>query len=324
VVAWAASEMRLSPLRLGSLELPINVVQGPLAGYSCAPFRKLIERFGAVGYTTTEMISAYELAHNIVQPRRYTFKDPDEALLCYQLSGNQPDVLSRAVEKVVSCGADLIDLNCGCPQAKIRKKRQGSRLLCEPEYLYQLLCAMRSAADLPMSAKVRVDGASGESFNREVAEAIVSAGMDFMVVHGRHWQERYDVPVRCHDIAQMVSYADIPVIANGDVSDTASLRTVMEKTQAAGVMISRASLGKPWLLAQIHSECKGEEYIPPDAAERDRIWLCHIRGLIELDGETRALLQARGLAKYYGHPEMAAMVFDTYESFSHYLGVDTI
>ena len=111
-----------SPLTIGSLELPINLVQGPLAGYSCAPFRELIESFEPIGYTTTEMISAYNLAHQIEQPRRYLYRGRNERRLCYQISGNDPAILAAATVRVVDLGADIVDLNCGCPQKKIRKK----------------------------------------------------------------------------------------------------------------------------------------------------------------------------------------------------------
>ena len=243
--------------------------------------------------------------------------------MCYQISGNKPEVLSLAVEKVMRCGADLIDLNCGCPQPKIRKKNQGSRLLSDPDYLYQLLRAMRSASTVPMSAKVRVDGGSGESFNREVAQAIESSGMDFMVVHGRNWLERYDVPVRYQDIADMVSYVGIPVIANGDVSDYSSLLRLMTETQAAGAMIARASMGKPWLFAQLQAASQGESFVCPNTAERNQLWVSHVMGLAELEGEQRALLQMRGMAKYYGFPEMASLSFTTVREFSDYLKLST-
>jgi tRNA-dihydrouridine synthase B len=294
----------LKPLIIGNLQFPTNLIQGPLAGYSSAPFRQLVHQFGGVAYATTEMISAYALAHASDQPKRYTYRADDEGLLCYQISGNKADDLARAVEKVVALGADLVDLNCGCPQRKIRKKGHGSKLLSDPETLYHLLVAMRSVASLPMSVKIRVDGDSGERFNHEVVDAIQSSGMDFMIVHGRHWQERYDMPVRFDEIAQIVSLADIPVIANGDVDDLASLQSLLTETQADGVMISKGSIGRPWLFAQLQSEFKGELFSIPDALAERQIFLKHVQGLAELDGEHRALLQARGLVEYYSRVDL--------------------
>jgi len=289
----------IKPLQLGSLLLPSNLIQGPLAGYSCSPFRKAIYEYGGVGYTTTEMISAYNLAHGMQQPRRYLYKDPNEGLVCYQLSGNVADNLAVATEKVGLSGADLVDLNCGCPQPKIRKKNSGSKLLSQPEQLYSLLKAMRSATDKPLSAKIRVDGDSGERFNVEVVQAIESAGADFIVVHGRHWRERYDMAVRISEIASLVSQVEIPLIANGDVADLASAEHMLQATGAAGVMISRATLGQPWLFAEIVKQSQGNEYVSPTFDERIHLLLQHVLGLVELDGEYKALLQARKLPKYY-------------------------
>ena len=146
----------LKSLQLGSLSLPTNLIQGPLAGYSCAPFRKLIHEFGGVGYATTEMLSAYELAHDVEQPLRYTYRDPGEGLLCYQISGNNCSDLSYATEKVVKSGADLVDLNCGCPQRKIRKKDMDPNcwvilkrcIDCLVRCVLQLMCQCQPKSEL--------------------------------------------------------------------------------------------------------------------------------------------------------------------------------
>jgi tRNA-dihydrouridine synthase B len=306
----------LKPLQLGQLTLPTNLIQGPLAGYSCAPFRLLVHEFGGAAYTTTEMISAYELAHACQQPLRYTYKAPNEGKVCYQISGDNPEDLVRAVDIVVARGADLIDLNCGCPQRKIRKKGHGSKLLANPERLYQLLSAMRQAATVPMSAKIRVDGDSGESFDQEVVAAIESAGMDFMVVHGRHWRERYDVNVRLDDIKKIVAMATIPVIANGDVDDLTSLQRTLDHTQAAGVMICRGSMGRPWLFAQLTALMRGESFSAPEAASLNQLLQRHVTMLAELDGEHSALLQARSLAKYYCNLDITPYDCKTLAEFS--------
>lgn len=287
------------PLTIRNLTLPSNIVQAPLAGYSCAPFRKLIHQFGGCGYATTEMISAKNLARGVEQPKRYCYKDPEEGYLCYQLSGDEPDDLAKAVEIVMAFGADLIDLNCGCPQRKIRKKGCGSKLLADPNHLYHLLRAIRQTTDLPCSAKIRVDGDSEESYNIEVADAIVSAGMDFMIVHGRHWTERYDVACRYAEIKTLVDYASIPVLANGDVSDYDSYYEALAQTGAAGVMVARGGIGRPWLFKAIEARALGQPPLAIDANLQQQLLQQHIDGLIELEGEHIALLQARKLTPYY-------------------------
>ena len=287
------------PLQLGPLLLPTNIVQAPLAGYSCAPFRRLIHQFGGCGYATTEMISAKHLVRQTEVPKRYLYKDPKEGLLCYQLSGDVEDDLSRAVEIVAHHGADLIDLNCGCPQRKIRKKGCGSKLLASPDRLYRLLAAIRKATDLPCSAKIRVDGDSEEAFNREVQEAIEAAGMDFMVVHGRHWTERYDVPSRLDEIRGFVQRARIPVLANGDAEDYNSVKKILNETKAAGMMIGRGSIGRPWLYAKIQAQHRGKLWVDLSFKELEGLLKQHIEGLVELEGDYVAQLQSRKLVDYY-------------------------
>lgn len=311
----------IRPLKLGSLTLPTNLIQGPLAGYSCAPMRELAWRFGGVGYCTTEMLSAHIVAERLPQARRFEYKSKEEKWLCCQLSGKNADVLARATERVVGEGADLVDLNCGCPQPKIRKKGHGSKLLADPEGLYQLLRSMRSVTDKPMSAKIRVDADSGERFNREVAQAIEAARMDFMVVHGRHWKERYDVAANFDEIAAFVNMVSIPVIANGDVDGWSSASRVLTATGAAGVMVSRAGLGRPWLFRHIEKQSKGEEVSEPGLPEREALFLEHVTGLVELDGEYSALLQARKLSKYYklALPTLVRGEIDSLASLSEYL-----
>lgn len=124
--------MYIRPLKVGQLQLTNNLIQGPLAGYSCAPFRLITHRLGQPAYCTSEMISAKYLASRSSKPRRYLWQDPAEGLVSYQLSGDNPQDIAVATKIATDAGASLIDLNCGCPVAKIRAKGAGSKLLSEP------------------------------------------------------------------------------------------------------------------------------------------------------------------------------------------------
>ena len=217
----------IKPLQLGRLSLPNNLIQGPLAGISCAPFRLLAHRLGSPAFACTEMSSTNTLARGEAHTSRYLYRHPDERVVSYQISGNDPDIIAQATRVVIEAGADIVDLNCGCPVTKIRKKGAGSRLLAQPETLAACMSAMRTAAgDVPISIKVRVDGDSADTNNAEVARIAQEEGADFIVVHGRHWTERYDTPCRYDQIADMVRRVSIPVIGNGDVEDLASLKTL--------------------------------------------------------------------------------------------------
>jgi len=291
--------MYIKPLKIGSLEIRNNLIQGPLAGYSCAPFRKLVQRFGAPAYCTTEMISAKDLAHKATKLKRYIWKDPAEGLLCYQLSGHEPNDMAKASQIVTEAGADLIDINCGCPVTKIRSKGAGSRLLAQPEKIAQLIEAIKQNTHLPVTVKIRIDSYSGDNNNLRVAKAVESAGADLLIVHGRHWSEKYDTPCNLQQIAEIVAHCNIPVIANGDVKDLESLSRTFLKTGCAGIMIARASVGKPWLFSQLQAESAAKPFVQPSLSQVGAVFIEHIQALAELETAYLAVLQARKLAKYY-------------------------
>lgn len=290
----------IKPLSLGDKTFPTNLIQGPLAGVSCAPFRRLTWRYSQPAFSCTEMISCKALIH---QPKaaqqRYVKKDPNEGPVCFQLSSNDPQELAEATRQVTDYGADLIDLNCGCPVKKIRGKGAGSRLLVDTPKLYQLISAMKQHTHLPVSIKIRVDSRSNDKFNQEVANVVRDAGTDFLIVHGRHWTEHYETPCNYDEIQFFVEALKIPVIGNGDISCLATLKK-MFATGCAGIMIARAGVGQPWLIQKLIAEMQGKAFILPSAAEIGALFIEHTEGLIELlRGERFAILEARKLAKYY-------------------------
>jgi tRNA-dihydrouridine synthase B len=276
-----------------------KLIQAPLAGFSCAPFRKLAHQWGQPDFCCSEMLSAKHIASGSIQRKRYYYKDPAEGPLCIQLAANDPNDLAIALDAVLQWGPDMIDLNCGCPQPKIRKKRYGSQLLADSAKLGQLIKTMKSLTPIPVLVKIRVDNRSGDDYNQSVAAAVQEAGADAITVHGRHWTEDYDVPVSYRDIAAIKQAVSLPVIGNGDVFDTASARRMFEETGCDALMIGRASVGQPWIFDQIACELENKSYATPDLDEIGRIFLAHVQGLMGLEGEKIALLQSRKLLKYY-------------------------
>lgn len=246
------------------------------------------------------MISCKTLIHqSISTQRRFVQKYPQEGPVCFQLASNNVSELAEAVQIVTDYGADLIDLNCGCPVRKIRRKGAGSSLLMDPTTLYQLISAMKQNTHLPVSIKIRVEGGSNDKFHANVAQAISDAGADFLIVHGRHWTERYDIPCSYEDIQFFVEALKIPVIGNGDIRCLDSLGK-MFTTGCAGVMISRAGVGQPWLIGKLIAEMNQLKFVCPNTKEIGLIFIEHIARLIELlNNEKFAILQARKLAKYY-------------------------
>lgn len=289
----------IKPLKLGNLSFPTNLVQGPLAGISCAPFRRLIWKYSQPAFTYTEMISCQTIIHPTPSLQRYIIKDPQEGPVCFQLAGNDPVLLGEATRRVTDYGADLIDLNCGCPVNKIRSRGAGSRLLASPEKLYALIQAMKLNTHVPVSIKIRVDGHSQDNFNPNLIPVLHDAGLDFITIHGRHWSESYQTPCHYDQIQFFVDNLSIPIIGNGDITDTYSLQSMLN-TGCHGAMICRAGVGQPWLIQQLTAENQATPFSPPSPPIIGQILLEHVKCLANLlHSEKKAIFQARTFAKYY-------------------------
>jgi tRNA-dihydrouridine synthase B len=285
---------------LGNKNFPTPLIQGPLAGVSCAPFRRLTWRYSQPAFSCTEMISCKTLIHqSIERQQRFVQKDPEEGPVCFQLASSDPHELAIATKRVTDYGADLIDLNCGCPVKKIRSRGAGSRLLTNASKIYQLILAMKKNTHVPVSVKIRVENPGSEKFHHELVAAISDAGADFAIVHGRHWSENYETPCRYDAIRFFVEQLKIPVIGNGDIACVDSLKKMLA-TGCAGVMIARAGVGQPWLIGQLTAALQEKEFVIPTPSERGEIFIEHIESLCALlKNEKFAILQARKMAKYY-------------------------
>lgn len=290
----------ITPLALGNKIFANNLIQGPLAGFTCAPFRVMTWKHSKPAFSCTEMISCKALLR---QPRlsqqRYLIKNPEEGPVCFQLFGNDPKELAESTKIVTDNGADLIDLNCGCPVKKVRKQGAGSSLLTDTPGLYALICAMKQNTHLPVSVKIRVENNSSEKFNSDVAKAISDAGADFVVVHGRHWNDGYNIPCNHDQILFFVDQLKIPVIGNGDVACINSLKK-MFTTGCAGAMIGRAGIGRPWLIGKLIAEMNNENFSMPTPNEIGLMLIEQITQLVDLLGSEKfAVLQGRTLAHHY-------------------------
>ncbi len=293
----SATAMIPEKLQIGDLIFDSPLIQGPLAGYTCSAMRRLPWQFGGLAYTCTEMLSADCLAKQTDRSPRYHHVAEDEGPVCFQLSSHIPDILAKASERACAYGATLLDLNVGCPQPKIRKKKQGSAHLRDTQNLARCLSAMVEHSDCPVTVKIRVDGGSTEHYNAAALEAAHTAGVDAIIVHGRHWQEYYERAADWQQIAWFVDNADIPVIGNGDLCDADSCQRFFAETNAAGAMIARAAMGKPWLFQHI---LRPEHHKPVSLNKRIQLLLQHITQLSQLENsERKALLQARSFVKYY-------------------------
>jgi len=289
------SEYVNTPFQIGSLKLSNRLIQAPLAGISCAPFRELFSKYTQPAYAVTEMISAHSiLQHETLNPR-YLAHSPQEGPWCIQLSGNNPELMHQATQIAARYEPDVIDLNCGCPKPKIRSRGCGSALMDSLDNLSDVVTAMRQAITLPLTVKIRVGGQTNDNAYLDAATVIEACGADAIIVHGRHHSEDYDVAANYQHIKNVVERVSIPVIANGDVRDRASMQRCFEESGAAAIMIARGSLGRPWLF----QELLGNNITPAPSEVLD-VFKYHIEQLAVLEGHDKtALLQARRLLKWY-------------------------
>ena len=284
--------------KLGELEFASNLIQAPLAGISCWAMRRLAWQFGGLAYTCTEMLSSHQLAKELDRSPRYYQLAVDEGPVCFQLSGDKPDLLAQATVKAQEYGAAIIDFNVGCPKHKIRKKGYGSKLLAESKKLQSLLLAMRRETSCPLTVKIRVDNQHDDN-NHMVLDAIAGSGVAGVIIHGRNWRDDYEVAIAYEEIKFFKDNLDITVIANGDVRDADSARELLSKTNADAVMIGRAAIGRPWIFKKISDGLFNNREFTISLQQQRELFLRHLQDLIQIEGEHLACLQARRLAKHY-------------------------
>jgi tRNA-dihydrouridine synthase B len=280
-----------SPFQIGALTLNNRLIQGPLAGYSCAPFRQLVYDFTPPAFCVSEMVSAHDVLHKHTPASRYIYRAPQEKRLAYQLAGTDPTLMAMAAIKLEALGADLIDVNCGCPKAKIRKKGAGSALLEDPLRLVAIIHAIRERINIPLTIKIRIQGNEQDI---ALARQIEQAGADALIVHGRRWTDDYDIPCDFQHIGRIKHALRIPVIANGDIACADSLAKAIDLSQCDAYMISRAGCGHPWLYQELLQQTS-----PPSHGSRIDIFLNHLQGLARLESEHKAILQSKSLIRYY-------------------------
>lgn len=304
-----------SPFNIGAIHLNNRLIQGPLAGYSCAPFRRLFSLFLPPAFCVSEMLSAQDVIHKHTLNGRYLYRADDEKKLCYQISGNDPGLMADAAKKLESVGADLIDVNCGCPKTKIRKKGAGSALLEQPEHLITIIKAIRTAIQCPLTVKLRLPVNSNEL---DLARAIADAGADALIIHGRRWTEDYDKPCNLQQIAAIKRAVDLPIIVNGDIADSDTLKHAFIQTGCDGFMIARAATGRPWL----YQELLTNQPIYIDHQQRSAIFMTHLQGLADLESEHQAVLQSKSLIRYYFGKQLDNAFLQNYYTLSSLASIE--
>ncbi|MDO4441148.1 MAG: tRNA dihydrouridine synthase DusB [Moraxella sp.] len=289
----------LTPLTIGNQTIHNRLIVAPMAGVTDNPFRRLCKSFGA-GHAVSEMIIADTALYARKKSLYRANFDGEIAPISAQIAGAEPDKLAEAARFQVANGAQIVDINMGCPAKKVCKKLAGSALLQDENLVKALLESAVDAVDVPVTLKTRLGFANGQENILRVAKIAEQAGVAAIAIHGRTREDFYTGQARYELIKQVKENLSIPVIVNGDIDSPQKAKAVHEMTGADAVMIGRAAQGNPWIFRDIHHYLDIGELLPkPDMDELRNIVLSHLEELYQFYGEYSGCRIARKHIAWY-------------------------
>jgi tRNA-dihydrouridine synthase B len=277
---------------IGPVEVPSRIVLAPMAGVSVQAFRRQGRRYGA-GLVCSEMVSCAGLQHRNERTLGYLRIASDEHPLAVQIFGAEPAAMAEAARMVEDAGADIVDINFGCPVRKVTKTGAGATLLDDPGRATAIVAAVAEAVDVPVTVKMRRGLENGSRAALAVGPRLVDAGAAALALHPRSAKQMYTGTADHALTAELVQLVDVPVIASGDVTSRARALEVLEQTGAAAVMVGRAAQGDPWTVGEI----AGLVDRRPTREEVVAELLLFVHDTVEEMGEERA---TGFLKKFYG------------------------
>ena len=281
-----------SSWRIGSVEIPTRLVLAPMAGVSVQAFRRQGRRYGA-GLVCSEMVSCAGLQHGNERTLGYLRIACDERPLAVQIFGSEPSVMAEAARMVEDAGADIVDINFGCPVRKVTMSGAGATLLDEPGRACSIVRAVSQAVSVPITIKMRRGLEDGSRACLELGPRLVEAGASSLTLHPRSARQMYTGEADHSLTAELVERVAVPVVASGDVTSRTRARAVLATTGAEAVMVGRAAQGNPWALSEIVDERPAE----PTREEVVAELILFMRETVRELGEVRA---TGFLKKFYG------------------------
>ena len=286
-------------MHIGPYQLKNNLIVAPMAGVTDRPFRMLCKRMGA-GMAVSEMVASNSLLYGSEKTKRRANHEGEPGPVSVQIVGAEPNMLARAAQYHVDAGAQIIDINMGCPAKKICNVQAGSALLQNEALVALLLEAVVGAVDVPVTLKIRT---GWDKLNRNalnIAHIAENAGIQALAIHGRTRACGYTGFAEYDTIAAVKAQVSIPIIANGDITTPEKALEVLKYTGADAVMIGRAAQGRPWLFREIeHFLATGCHLQPPELDEIRSVLLAHIKELYAFYGEYNGLRVARKHISWY-------------------------
>lgn len=312
------TELPPPPLRIGDLVLDPPILQAPMAGFTNYAFRQIVREYGGVGLQATEMVNARGFVwldeHEAEHPDRLWGVAEEPRPLAVQIWDNDPETMAKVGQRLVEeYRVSVVDINFGCPVRQVTEKaHSGSYLLREPQRMFQIISRLVEACSpTPVTAKIRL-GCTRNNINaNEIAHVVEDAGAAALTVHGRTAQDFFKGTADWERISEIKSHLKhIPLIGNGDLDSAEKVVEAFRRYHVDGVMIARASLGRPWLFAQAAAALRGEPVPPEPTLEQQRdCMLRHYRLVVERFGEEKGTVLMRKFACCYAQGKRGARHF---------------
>jgi len=286
-------------MQIGPYQLKNNLIVAPMAGVTDRPFRMLCKRMGA-GMAVSEMVSSNSLLYGSEKTKRRANHEGEADPISVQIVGAEAKMLAQAAQYNVDHGAQIIDINMGCPAKKICNVMAGSALLQNESLVAQLLEAVVGAVNVPVTLKIRTGWDKQNRNAIRIARIAESSGIQALAIHGRTRACAYTGDAEYETIAAVKASVRIPIIANGDITTPEKVKYVLEKTGADAVMIGRAAQGRPWLFREIQHYLDTGMHMPaPQVGEIHRVLRDHVHELYVFYGEHTGLRVARKHISWY-------------------------
>jgi tRNA-dihydrouridine synthase B len=302
-------------MQIGPYHLSNNLIAAPMAGVTDRPFRQLCKAMGA-GLAVSEMVTSDWLLYESAKTRRRIDHEGEAPLIAVQIAGADPTRLAEAARYNVDAGAQIIDINMGCPAKKVCHVMAGSALLRDEPLVARMLATAVAAVPVPVTLKIRTGWDKSHRNALTIARMAEAAGIQALAIHGRtracmfHGEAEYDT------IAAVKAATRIPVIANGDIDTPEKAKAVLDATGVDGIMIGRAALGRPWIFREIgHFLATGRRLPLPDVAEVRRVLLAHLDAMYAFYGERAGVGIARKHIGWYtrGLPDSAPFLHRVFQ-----------
>jgi tRNA-dihydrouridine synthase B len=292
----------LSSVQIGSISLANNVFAAPMAGVTDRPFRQLCKSLGA-GYAVSEMVTSRKDLWNSLKTSRRANHDGETSPIAVQIAGTDAQMMAEAAVYNIDRGAQIIDINMGCPAKKVCNKWAGSALMQDESLAIEIVASVVNACQphkVPVTLKMRTGWCQSHKNALSIALAAQDAGIQMLTIHGRTREQGYKGVAEYETIAAVKAALRIPVVANGDITSPEKAREVLLATGADAIMVGRAAQGRPWIFREItHYLDTGEHLAPPLVAELRRLLLAHLEEHYSLYGEVMGVRTARKHIGWY-------------------------